>query len=148
MKGPTVIFLIVLVACGMAASDVTHLIVAHRSSRMTVHDKLLLRHWVNLDLNTPAGRLRAHVLASVACYELEVKTERQLAGIEAARAANSGCCPWCGRKAGTRVKVTEEVETAIHEMARAGKSIAEMPGSSRSAEPTVYATLNRSKVPA
>jgi len=38
-----------------------------------------------LDLNTAAGRLMAHVLASVAAYELEVKTERQLAGIDAAR---------------------------------------------------------------
>jgi DNA invertase Pin-like site-specific DNA recombinase len=36
-------------------------------------------------LITAAGRLMAHVLASVAAYELEVKTERQRAGIEAAR---------------------------------------------------------------
>jgi DNA invertase Pin-like site-specific DNA recombinase len=63
-----------------------------------------------LDLHTAAGRLMAHVLASVAAYELEVKSERQRAGIEAARAENGGRCPWGGRKPGTRVKVTEEVE--------------------------------------
>src|SRR5262249_15809405 len=40
-----------------------------------------------LDLNTPAGRLMAHVLASVAAYETEVRFERQTAGIAAARAA-------------------------------------------------------------
>src|SRR5262249_48294286 len=40
-----------------------------------------------LDLHTPAGRLMAHVLASVAQYELEVKNERQMAGIAAARQA-------------------------------------------------------------
>jgi putative DNA-invertase from lambdoid prophage Rac len=90
----------------------------------------------------------AHVLASVAVYELEVKTERQLAGIEAARAENGGKCPWGGRKAGTRVKVTEEVEAAVHEMARAGKSIAEIARVVKVSRPTVYATLNRGKVPA
>jgi hypothetical protein len=70
------------------------------------------------------------------------------AGIEAARAENGGRCPWGGRKAGTRVKVTEEVETAIHEMARAGKSIAEIARVLKVSRPTVYATLNRAKVPA
>ncbi len=40
-----------------------------------------------LDLATPAGRLMANVLASVAQYETEVRAERILAGIEVARAA-------------------------------------------------------------
>jgi len=34
-----------------------------------------------LDLSTPAGRLMANVLASVAAYETEVRSERQMAGI-------------------------------------------------------------------
>ena len=38
------------------------------------------------DLSTPAGRLMAGVLASVAAYEIEVRKERQLAGIEKAQA--------------------------------------------------------------
>ena len=40
-----------------------------------------------LDLSTPAGRLMAHVLASVAQYETEVRGERVRAGQAAARAA-------------------------------------------------------------
>lgn len=94
-----------------------------------------------LDLNTPAGRLMAHMLASVAAYELEVKTERQLAGIEAARAEHGGKCPWGGRKKGTRFKVTMEVEAAIREMAQAGRPIAEIARVVRVSRPTVYATL-------
>jgi DNA invertase Pin-like site-specific DNA recombinase len=38
-----------------------------------------------LDLSTPAGRLMANVLASVAQYETEVRSERQMAGIAAAK---------------------------------------------------------------
>jgi DNA invertase Pin-like site-specific DNA recombinase len=96
-----------------------------------------------LDLNTAAGRLMAHVLASVAAYELEVKSERQLAGIEAVRAANGGACPWGGRKPGTRVKVTEEVERTIREMRHAGRSIAEIARVVQVTRPTIYATLKR-----
>jgi DNA invertase Pin-like site-specific DNA recombinase len=96
-----------------------------------------------LDLNTAAGRLMAHVLASVAAYELEVKTERQLAGIEAARAENGGKCPWGGRKAGTRVKVTEEVERVIRDRSAAGDSIASIARVCGLSRVTVYAVLNR-----
>jgi hypothetical protein len=48
MNRKTVIFLIVLVACGMVASYVTRLIVAQRSARMTLWDKCLLGVWVEL----------------------------------------------------------------------------------------------------
>jgi len=39
-----------------------------------------------IDLSTPAGRMLAGVLASVAQYETEVRCERQIAGIAAAKA--------------------------------------------------------------
>ncbi len=39
-----------------------------------------------IDLSTPAGRLIANVLASVAAYENEVKSERVVAGMAAAKA--------------------------------------------------------------
>ena len=48
MKRKTVIFLIVLVACGMAGSYLTRLIISVRGSRMTMVDKWLLRNWVDL----------------------------------------------------------------------------------------------------
>src|SRR6476646_350739 len=47
-----------------------------------------------LDLGTPAGRLMANVLASVAQFETEVRAERVLAGQAAARAAGPN---WGGR---------------------------------------------------
>ncbi len=45
----------------------------------------------------------------------------------------------------SRVKVTEEVERAIREMARAVKSIAEIARVVEVSRPTVYAVLTRSK---
>jgi DNA invertase Pin-like site-specific DNA recombinase len=96
-----------------------------------------------LDLNTAAGRLMAHVLASVAAYELEVRTERQRAGIEAAKAENGGRCPWGGRKRGTRVKVTEEVERVIRQRMAAGDSVASIARVCGLSRVTVYAVLDR-----
>lgn len=65
------------------------------------------------DLGTPAGRLMAGVLASVAAYETEVRKERQLAGIAKAKADGK---QWGGRKAGTRVRLTEEKEQLIRQL--------------------------------
>jgi DNA invertase Pin-like site-specific DNA recombinase len=83
----------------------------------------------------------AHVLASVAAYEIEVKTERQLAGIEAVRQANNGKCPWGGRKAGTAIKVTDEVERAIREISAKGTPKAEIARVVKVSRPTAYAVL-------
>ena len=94
-----------------------------------------------LDLSTPAGRLMAHILVSISAYELEVRSERQLAGIAAVRKANGGKCPWGGRKKGDRIKVTQEVQRAIFDMLGAGKSLsgtARLLGLSRM---TVYRVL-------
>jgi len=63
-----------------------------------------------LDLATPAGRLMANVLASVAAYETEVRAERVLAGQAAARAAGK---KWGGSVKGRRLKVTKEQLTVI-----------------------------------
>ena len=73
------------------------------------------------DLGTPAGRLMAGVLASVAAYETEVRRERQLAGIQ--RARQDGKC-WGGRKKGTRVRLTEEKETLIRSLHVGGEKVA------------------------
>lgn len=74
-----------------------------------------------LDLATPAGRLMAHVLASVAQYEREVRSERQRAGIDAARAAGT----WSpGRKQGDRWRVTDEMEREIRRMRQATPPVA------------------------
>ncbi|MFO1044788.1 MAG: recombinase family protein, partial [Planctomycetaceae bacterium] len=73
------------------------------------------------DITTPAGRLMAGVLASVASYETEVRKERQLAGIAKAKSEGKS---WGGRKTGTRVKLTEEKEVAIRQLHQQGQSVA------------------------
>jgi DNA invertase Pin-like site-specific DNA recombinase len=95
-----------------------------------------------LDLSTPAGRLMAHVLASVAQFEREVIAERILAGQAAAKANGK---TWGGRKVGTRIKVTDEQVQTIHRLNSEGtnkSAIARATGLSR---PTVYAVLNAGK---
>jgi DNA invertase Pin-like site-specific DNA recombinase len=94
-----------------------------------------------LDLSTAAGKLMAHVLASVAAYETELRSERQIAGIDAARRANDGRCPWGGRKEGTRVKVSVEVERAVRDAAKNKKPIAQIARLFNLSRPTVYKVL-------
>jgi len=78
------------------------------------------------DPSTPAGRLTRNVLASVAQFETEVRRERQMAGIEAARQENGGKCPWGGRKAGRPNKVNEEKIGVVHQLRGQGRGIAEI----------------------
>jgi DNA invertase Pin-like site-specific DNA recombinase len=94
----------------------------------------------SLDLGTAAGRLMAHVLASVAAYETEVRSDRQLAGIAAARKAGKR---WGGRKPGTRIKLTQEKEDAARKMAEAGKAIAEIARVLDVTRQTVYRALGQ-----
>lgn len=91
-----------------------------------------------IDLDTAAGRMMANVIASVAQYETEVRSERQRAGIEAARAAGKA---WGGRKAGTRVRLTLEKERTIKRLHAAGESIAAIARTVELSRPTVYAAL-------
>jgi len=73
------------------------------------------------DLATPAGRLMAGVLASVAAYETEVRKERQLAGIARAKAEGK---TWGGRKPGTRISLTAEKEALIRRLHAEGEPVA------------------------
>jgi DNA invertase Pin-like site-specific DNA recombinase len=92
------------------------------------------------DLATPAGRLMAGVLASVAAYETEVRRERQMAGIARAMADGKR---WGGRRAGTRVKVTEEKEALIRQLQGEGKPVAMIARVTGLTRKTVYKTLAR-----
>jgi DNA invertase Pin-like site-specific DNA recombinase len=91
-----------------------------------------------LDLSTPAGRLLAHVLASVAQFETEVRAERILAGQAAARAAGK---VWGGGKAGRRVTLTEEKERTIRILRSQGKGISEISRVVGLSRPTIYKVL-------
>lgn len=92
-----------------------------------------------LDLATPAGRLMANVLASVAAYETEVRAERIHAGLDAARAAGVRL----GRPAGvrTRVKVTPEQEEAVRRLKAEGRKVAAIARATGLSRTTVYSVL-------
>lgn len=97
-----------------------------------------------LDLSTPAGRLMAHVLASVAQYETELRAERVLAGQAKARAEGK---TWGGRKPGTRIRVDEEREEGILTMYGQGKPIAEIARVVGVSRPTIYNVLAKHSSP-
>ena len=93
-----------------------------------------------LDLTTPAGKLMAHILASCAEYETEIRAERILAGQAAARAAGK---TWGGGKPGRRVRLSVEKETAIRQLYEQGKSISEISRVVGLSRPTIYRVLGR-----
>ena len=91
-----------------------------------------------LDLNTPAGRLMANVLASVAQFETEVRAERVLAGQAAARAKGKR---WGGSKPGRMLKVTDEQVHAIRKMKREGSKVTAIARATGLSRPTVYSWM-------
>jgi DNA invertase Pin-like site-specific DNA recombinase len=92
-----------------------------------------------LDLSTPSGRLMAHVLASVAEYETEVRAERTLAGQAVARANGVKFGRPTGR--GKRLKVTTEQESAVRRLKAEGESVSAIARATGLSRPTVYAVL-------
>ena len=91
-----------------------------------------------LDLSTPAGRLMANVLASVAQFETEVRAERILAGQAKARSEGRS---WGGSQPGRRLKVTDEQIATIRRMASEGASKSAMARATGLSRPTVYSVL-------
>ena len=91
-----------------------------------------------LDLSTSAGRLMANVLASVAAYETEVRSERQTAGIAAAKAAGK---TWGGSSAGrtTKRSISPEVRTAVVNRLQVGEKIAKVARDLSISRDSVYA---------
>ena len=92
------------------------------------------------DLTTPAGAMVATILASVAQHELEVRGERQAAGIAAAKAQGK---TWGGRKPGARWKVTPELERMVIALDKQDESIAAISRATNLSRPTIYALLDR-----
>ena len=92
-----------------------------------------------LDLSTPAGRLMANVLASVAAYETEVRAERIRAGQDVARAAGKHL----GRPTGIRtpIKVTREQGALVRRMKADGEKIASIARATGLSRVTVYRLL-------
>jgi DNA invertase Pin-like site-specific DNA recombinase len=92
----------------------------------------------SLDLSTPAGRLMANVLASVAAYETEVRAERVLAGQAAARAQGKS---WGGSQKGRMIWVTDEQKALVLSMR--GEKITKIARSVGLSRPTIYRLLEQ-----
>lgn len=90
------------------------------------------------DLATPSGAMVATILASVAQHELEVRRERQAAGIAAAKASGKR---WGGSKPGARRKVTTELERQVRRLHGAGEAIASIARATHLSRTTVYGIL-------
>ena len=92
-----------------------------------------------LDLATPAGRLMANVLASVAQYETEVRSERITAGLAVAREKGVRF----GRPAGihTRIKVTDEQTAQVLRLSEEGAGVTAIARATGLSRPTVYRLL-------
>jgi DNA invertase Pin-like site-specific DNA recombinase len=91
-----------------------------------------------LDLSTPAGRLMANVLASVAAYENEVRSERIVAGQAVARANGKH---WGGSQKGRRIKVTQQQTRVVRQLKSEGVPIAHIARIVALSRPTVYSVL-------
>ena len=91
-----------------------------------------------VDLETAAGRLMACVLASVAAYETEVRSERIVAGQSAARAAGQR---WGGSLKGRRLKVTQEQIDTIRQLRGQAKPVAAIARAVGLSRPTIYSVL-------
>jgi DNA invertase Pin-like site-specific DNA recombinase len=91
-----------------------------------------------LDLETPAGRLMANVLASVAAYETEVRAERIMAGQSAARDAGKS---WGGSVKGRRLKVTGEQEAMVRRLKGEGVGVSAIARTTGLSRPTIYRVL-------
>ncbi len=91
-------------------------------------------------LDSPAGRLHARILASVAEYETEVRRERVLAGQQVARRKGK---TWGGSEKGWRWKVSDEQVAAIREMKAARTPIAKIARITGLSRPTIYRVLSQ-----
>jgi DNA invertase Pin-like site-specific DNA recombinase len=72
-----------------------------------------------IDLSTASGRLMFGVIASVAEYEIEIRRERQLAGIIVAKQKGT----YRGRVKGQRNRRTREMQDTVITMHKAGVSV-------------------------
>ena len=96
-----------------------------------------------LDLSTPAGRLMANVLASVAAYETEVRAERIHAGLAVAKAAGVklGRPKQVGDGKGVRIKVTPEQESIVRRLKSEGEGVSAIARTTGLSRPTIYSIL-------
>jgi DNA invertase Pin-like site-specific DNA recombinase len=119
---------------GRTARGLTELFEDFRANRVN-----LISLKDGLDLETASGRLMANVLASVAQFEMELRSERITAGIEVAREKGVRF----GRPAGvhTRLKVTDEQATQVRRLKKEGEGVTAILRATGLSRPTVYSVL-------
>jgi DNA invertase Pin-like site-specific DNA recombinase len=91
-----------------------------------------------IDLATPAGRMVANVLASIAQFETELRGERVLAGQAVARAAGKR---WGGSKPGVPRKVTPTVARIVRQLFIEGAAITDIARTVKLSRPTIYGII-------
>ena len=96
----------------------------------------------SLDLSTPAGRLNANIIASVASYETEVRAERVKAGQQAAKARGK---KWGGSIKGVRKKKTDKKVNSVIALLEQGVSKAEIARTVGVSVPTIYSIIRQQK---
>jgi DNA invertase Pin-like site-specific DNA recombinase len=103
-----------------------------------------------LDLGTPAGRLMANVIASVAQYETEVRAERIHAGLEVAKSngVKLGRPKQVGDGKGKRLKVTAEQVEIVRRLRSEGEGVSAIARTTGLSRPTVYGLLGDQAAPA
>jgi len=109
---------------------------------LTLRDDLLA-YKINLvslrdamDLSTPGGRMMFSIIASVAEYELEIRHERIVAGIQAAKAA--GTYVNRGRPTGTQNKDTKERLNVVQTLLQSNTPIKEIARATGLSRMTIY----------
>jgi DNA invertase Pin-like site-specific DNA recombinase len=115
----------------------------HLFDELREHNVDLVSLRDGFSLESPAGRLHARILASVAEYETEVRAERVRAGQAVARAKGKR---WGGSKPGRYVKVTPDQDIAIRRMACEGVSLSKIARITGLSRPTIYRVLRNGQL--
>lgn len=105
-----------------------------------VRDVRVVSAHENFDLMTVEGAKLAAFLAGVTRDERVAQSERQGEGIAHAKATGR---TWGGRPAGTRIKVSPEVERSIAEQFAAGTPVKDIAAQVRVSVRTVYRYLDQ-----
>lgn len=120
---------------GRTASGLTKLF-----EELQAHKVRFISLTENIDLGTPSGRMVATIIASVACYENEVRTERILAGQQVAKANGKS---WGGSKKGCLHKFTKEQVKMIVKLKQAGQKVSVIARTVGVGCQSIYRILNR-----
>jgi len=117
------------------ASSVVHL--AQIASRFQSEGIDLLVIDQNIDTSTSTGRLMFNMLAAIAEFENDLRTERQAEGI--AKAHENGV------KFGRPVKLTDTLKQAIYDKRAEGATIGQLAKEYHLGEASIYRALNSVK---